>query len=511
MFRRVWLFALVVSLLACRSSKPTESSRLGDRRGPSRSGDALDRDPVEQALLSLGIEGAVLRLNVGNVQPDLRVRQAHVLRELILLEGPGSKPRIFALERGTLDARWTADLEEPTRFPASENADTILLISAHYAHALDADTGSRAMRYIGGALNGLERPPLRLPFTPTRGAAAQADTFYLPSLGSPDRNKTLESFSLVTGQMGWGYRTQGLMNTTPIVGGDPRDPRLYFVDSRGVVTCLDANNYANMPAAPRWQELLDNGIEHDMFLTPDTGVAGGGRASSEVGALYCVDVEGVVYCLDRATGQRRWSIATGSAPRGPPRVFGDLCVVKLASGLAGFDAYSGVYELEVASGPDAGSRFVLRGGKVYKMGTAPTDDLHLSDRAIGASQVTLEIEGEVLTVSGAGLRVNDGSATGRVSVYGGDSIRVGETILRLRDRGNAPLWSGLRLDRVVCRVGDRLVVARGNTLHVLDVGSGAAVGGAVPVPGARLLLVNTQDANLYLVAGNAWVYALFPR
>ena len=131
----------------------------------------------------------------------------------------------------------------------------MFLVSEHYLHALEAGTGLRASQYVGGPLDGRRRPDLRLPFTPTGGAAGQHDTFYMPSLGSADSNKNIDAFSLVTGARGWGYRASGDILTSPVVGGAAGDPKLYFVTNTGLVTCLDATNYRQQPRGVRTQPL----------------------------------------------------------------------------------------------------------------------------------------------------------------------------------------------------------------------------------------------------------------
>ena len=92
--------------------------------------------------------------------------------------------------------------------------------AADKPRALESATGRRAMRFIGGALDGTRRPTLKLPFTPTGSAAGQIDTLYIPTLGAAGNNKNLESFSLVNGMRGWGYRASGEIRSAPVVGGD---------------------------------------------------------------------------------------------------------------------------------------------------------------------------------------------------------------------------------------------------------------------------------------------------
>ena len=148
-----------------------------------------------------------------------RIARAHLLSSAVLLETDSDKPHVFSVGRAALDVNWYSPMQERAMFPATENADTVFLVSAHYLHALEASTGRRAMMFVGGGLGGLRRPALQIPFAPTGSAAAQNDTVYLSGLGSAENNKTLESFSLVTGSRGWGYRTAGDILTSPIVGG----------------------------------------------------------------------------------------------------------------------------------------------------------------------------------------------------------------------------------------------------------------------------------------------------
>ena len=201
----------------------------------------------------------------------------------------------------------------------------------------------------------------------------------------------------------------------------------------------------------------------------------------------------------------------GERPRSAPRVFGNLAVVKMQSGLAAFDKDNVVYELKVLVGPDEGSIFLLRKGQDYKLGTGAKDDLHVSDRGLGAGQATFEFDGEVLAVRGKGVLVNGLPAQGRTDLHGGDTLTLGGTILELTDRGNMPMWSGKQYDRILVRMGNKLLVAKGSTLYVLDADTGEEEGSPVAVPGARIMLVNTRDAKLFLIAGDGWVYAYLPR
>ncbi len=507
MAMRVFLVAILATTLACKGKKPDE----GDSR-VTRGGEvvtpAMGRDAIETALTEL-VDGRVLRydLNTGRAKKQrIRIRQAHLTHKLLLLETDEEQPRLWALQRDDLYPRWTSELREPTAFPIAANRDTVVLVSKHFAHALETDTGRRALQFFRGGLSGLRQPHLDLPFSPTGGAAVGNDTFYVPSLGNPSNNKTLESFSLVTGQRGWGYRTSGDIMTTPIVGGGSGDPKLYFVTTSGLVTCMDATNYGYAPVGARWEELLETGVSHDFFVTEDT--------RGEVGSIFLVDRQGMVYCLNRITGERRWVNATGLRPAGPPAVFGDICVVKMTNGLCGFDRTNVVYRLVVESGPDEGNSYWVRAGTAYTMGSGDKADLLISDKKVGATHLTLKVEGEVLTATTAGdhtMRLDGGTANKREIVRDGSLLAIGDTILRIEDRGSAPLWCGLQYDRIVGVAGKVLIAQSGSTLAALNPWTGEVVKGPFNVPGIRVIPANTSSSTLFAVGGDAVVYALFAQ
>jgi len=508
---RLLIACALAALAGCKSTGSGDESKVppGSKRATAAA--AMEgRDAVERALLSLGVDGAILQIDLGqaarkNRKDPLKFAQAHLLDDLLVLESSDSEPSIYALERNGLRAAWVSKLREPSLFPATENADVLLFVSTNYLHALRAQTGERAMQFVGGELDGLERPPLELHFTPTASAAAQQDTVYVPSLGSPYSNKTLESFSLVSGQPGWGFRTIGRLVTPPLVSRGSGGPKLYMATDVGVVTCIDAENYAYTPKT-RWETRLDAGTDLPMFLTDDT--------KTEVGALYVVDREGQVYCLDRITGERRWTHVTNRRPAAPPKVFGDFLCVRMKSGLLVFDRRNVLYTLEVVEGPDAGKSFRIRPGRSSGVGRGAEDAVRLSDARVRAGHFTVEVQGEVLVAmvpEEARVTVDGRPVSGRVSLLGGQRLRVGGTTIRVTDRRTEPLLADLPYDGAVARIGDALVLVKGNALSLVDGWTGEVKAGPATIPGARFIPANTKDANLYAVVGDAKVYALFPR
>lgn len=489
MTKRLVFVAFLAATMACKSSttnKPSEEPRRG--QGGNDAVAPVGRDAVEIALMNLGIEGRPIKIDFNQARKGepMRFAQAHLTEDLLLLETNEKKPRVWAVQRGSLQTSWASDLLEPTAFPVASNGDTIVLVSRHYAHCLEAFTGRGALQFMSGGLEGVTMPPRELPFTPTGSAAVGNDTFYIPSFGSPRNNKTIESFSMITGQVGWGYRSASDILTNPVVGGPSTDPKLYFVTRTGLVTCMDATNYGFPPAGPRWEQLLEAGVEHDLHVTSDS--------ASDAGSVFVVDREGVVYCLNRITGARRWTHATARAARGGPKVFGPVCVVPMKQGLCAFDTVNVIYALKITGGAEDGKTRWVRSGQPATI-----------------QGVTFKLEGEVLTAAGGSFRVNRNAPVERASLYNEAEVVVGSTVISVADHGSRPLWKDKDYDAIVARIGEKLIAKKGDKLIALDMWTGEPVGDAVSMPTVRLIPVNTGSANLYLVGGNAIVYGFYPR
>ena len=118
------------------------------------------------------------------------------------------------------------------------------------------------------------------------------------------------------------------------MGGPSTDPKLYFVTRTGLVTCMDATNYGFPPAGPtRWEMLLEAGVDYDLHVTEDS--------ASDAGSAFLVDREGVVYCLNRITGARRWTHAElDAAAHRPDLVPGDTLWLNLDHALHGIGSQS---------------------------------------------------------------------------------------------------------------------------------------------------------------------------
>jgi hypothetical protein len=261
MAKRLWIAVLIAAaIVACKSSKKGEQGGSSKIESGKTATASVGESRAESALRTLGIDGAVSTLDLNQASyrdGPLNVAALHLLRNFVLAEGSGSKPRVIGIARSNLNARWISYLPEPSIYDVGENWDTALFVSKHYITPLDLADGRRAFRLPNSEIRA---PAKALPFTPTAGAAGQSDTIYIPSLGSSVNNKKLESFSLVSGQRGWGWRALGDVVTRPLVGGPSGDPKLYFVTNTGIATCLDARNYGFGPQAPRWESRLSDGV-----------------------------------------------------------------------------------------------------------------------------------------------------------------------------------------------------------------------------------------------------------
>jgi hypothetical protein len=486
--RLVLVVVLCATAMACKGSKSNKDNQTRTPSGAEASPTDVGLDSIQKALSGLGIDGRTLAIDLNRDRKGAAVRfaQAHLTGDMLLLETNDPKPRLWGFSRAGLQPKWVYDLLEPTMFPVGSNADVAVLVSRHYAHVVETFTGRTALRFIGGGLDGAPMPPKELPFTPTGGGAVGNDTFYLPSLGNPWNNKTIEAFSMITGQIGWGYRTSAEILTTPVVGGPTTDPKVYMVTRTGHVLCMDATNYGFQPGGTRWEQLLEAGVEYDLHVTDDT--------ASEAGSVFLVDREGVVYCLNRITGGRRWTHATARTPRGGPKVFGPVCVFPMKQGFCAFDTVNVIYSLKIAGGSEDGKVRWVR-----------------SSQPATVDGVTFKLEGEVLTAVGKGIRVNGNAPVERASLFNGSQVVVGGTTITVEDHGSKPLWADKEYDAIVARIGDKLIAQKGTNLVALDIWTGEPAGPMQSVAGARLIPVNTTSANVYVVAGNAAVYAFFPR
>jgi hypothetical protein len=184
----------------------------------------------------------------------------------------------------------------------------------------------------------------------------------------------------------------------------------------------------------------------------------------------------------------------------------------MRSGLFALDKENVVYRVEVVAGPSKGEVASVRAGSPLTVGRDA--DLKVNDPSVAPVHVTLRVQGEVLNVSAAeetAMKVDGTDIGGRGTVENGSEIAIGGSVLRIHDVGQAALWKGMKADRVVCRIADKLIVAKGNMLQTVHAYTGEALSEWVRIPGARFMPSNPHDAVLVLAAGDATLYALYPR
>ena len=98
------------------------------------------------------------------------------------------------------------------------------------------------------------------------------------------------------------------------------------------------------------------------------------------------------------------------------------------------------FALLVVDGPDAGARMTVDGGASGRLlvGTGPGCELRLSDRAVSRRHLAVELEGSSLLLEDLGS-TNGTSVEGvrirEALVSGGESVRIGGTVLRVERGG----------------------------------------------------------------------------
>ena len=128
--------------------------------------------------------------------------------------------------------------------------------------------------------------------------------------------------------------------------------------------------------------------------------------------------------------------------------------------------------------------------------------------------VTFRVEGEVLSVvtsDEAKMRVGGAEVGNRTTLEQGGEVRIGNTVLQITDNGSKALWKDLPVDRVIVRVGNRMVVTKDGMLRVINAYTGEPEGEWVRVDNLRFVPSNTHDSNLHVLVGDAELYTLYPR
>lgn len=200
-------------------------------------------------------------------------------RDLIVLDASG---RFYVVSRRNLQPRWVGSLRHRLAKPPSESGGSYAFLTkdlggAYWIESFNARSGTPGDRF-----------PRRLPFAAASGIAAEGGMVFVPSLGRPGNNKTIESVNLVSGRLGWGYK-----GTSLIVGGaQSGSGNVIFAGSDGVVTALEAGSTA--PSNEAWTAKLAGYMDAGLAVTPKHVVAGTHDA--------------LLYCLDSSSGDVNWMI-----------------------------------------------------------------------------------------------------------------------------------------------------------------------------------------------------------
>jgi outer membrane protein assembly factor BamB len=209
---------------------------------------------------------------------------------------------LFALDAGTGDERWRANLGDYIVRSSPAVVDSQVYIGAGYSlFSLDATTGDETWRGRT-SFSGSSSPSF---FDGTVFVASQSSSVY--------------AFDAATGKTKWSFQTDGPVFSSPAVTSD-----LVFVGTdNGKLLALSIKS-----GQTRWRFDTEGGI----FSSP--AVAGD--------LVYVTSKGGKTYALEIATGKLRWSYDAGG--EASPAVSGGTLFVAGADG--------GLYALDAATGGD---------------------------------------------------------------------------------------------------------------------------------------------------------------
>jgi outer membrane protein assembly factor BamB len=265
----VLLLAVVV---ACSS---TGGGRLGREKALRAELEALPL-PDDNVVLVADLAG----------EDGLDVHSVTLTSRHLIVEGDDGK--LYALDRVTMMPAWHYyGLPRTLDFPIYEAAGSYLMITANTLVQIHKTTGA-------------EMSVSHLEFTPSTAPGGNDVTAYVGSWSHPNGNKTLYSVNLADGSEGWGFRTQGHITATPIVGGAPRQ-LVYVASHDGMIYGIETKGAFEPPPSPAWAQQAFGRNTANLTLTGDL--------------LLVPSEEGALYALDKATGNRVWEYTSGKPLR----------------------------------------------------------------------------------------------------------------------------------------------------------------------------------------------------
>ena len=125
MAKRLWIAVLIAAaVVACKSSKKDDKGGTSKIESGKTATASVGESLAERALRDLGIDGAVSTLDLNQAtyrDGPLNIAALHLLREYVLAEGSGEKPRVVGIKRSNLNATWISYLPEPSIYNVGEN------------------------------------------------------------------------------------------------------------------------------------------------------------------------------------------------------------------------------------------------------------------------------------------------------------------------------------------------------------------------------------------------------
>jgi outer membrane protein assembly factor BamB len=323
--------ALALTTAACRTS-------MGRPSG--------DKD-VAAKLRELGIEGKtyandlgqVASVRVGNVYmigPDLLIEDIH--GHLTYIDGATLNPRweYYGMPRG-FD-------KKPDHTPSS-----VIGISGGKLFVISRNNGTT------------EPEPRRIDIVPSGAPVATDSTIYVPTFPTPSGNKTIQSSSIATGFMGWGFRTNADIVGGMAKSGPGAGDEFYFAATDGMLYAFPTYSATAATTDMGWSTNVHGAVLADLAIEgPDLAV---------------VTTDGRLICIDRVTGAVRWEAYADGRERteGSPMFSAKLLFYRCGGEFRAFarDTGAKVWAVKDATGfvAERGNRLLLSapGGRLISV------------------------------------------------------------------------------------------------------------------------------------------------
>ncbi len=305
------LLLVIVATLAVgmfgMSDAAGDGEVLKKPRGSSVAGSLADLG-VRQ-LERLPWDTYIVRFNLATSRP-VSVAACYLMdQHLLVISAAG---RVYCLDRRNLEPRWVGTLRHRLAYPPAASGREYVFCTKDAGGACWLETFNTHSGAQG------DRFPRKMRFSSASGISANASTAFVPSLGRPGNNKTVEAISLISGRAQWGYHGTGL-----ILGGahlDPGGDVLITASDNGRVTALRAS--ATAPSEENWVQALSGSVDAAPAVTTQHVVVG--------------THDGLLYNLDLLSGEVNWMKGLDAPIRGRGSwVLGGVKKVTKSSGVEG--------------------------------------------------------------------------------------------------------------------------------------------------------------------------------